>query len=88
MYLRQLIKRRQANPRLTIPYLPYSQKKKRKKKRPIHIWKKMPSIYIPHEMKTKDLSDMYYDSTELTTRQELEAEEKLKDQVNFYFNFI
>ena len=66
---------------MNIPRLPFREKPRKKKKKLAHEFRNVPSIYIPTEMKTQDLSSMYIDSNNLQSRQERKEQERLKEEV-------
>ena len=91
-YLKQLLLRKKKNPTMVLPYLPYSNKPRKFKAKTATEFRNFPSIYIPHEMKTKDLTSMYMDADDLMTRQERAEQVALIEQVidiilNCFFNF-
>ena len=84
MFLRKLIKKKIDDPKWVVPErLPLSFKgSERRFRKQVHELKGIPSIYIPPEAKSQDLSEMYYRDSE--TRWEKDRKQKLLKEVNYY----
>ena len=88
-FIRLLIKKKIKEPATFIPYLPYTNRTdSSKRKTPANVYRNIPSIYIPPESKVKDLSEMYYGTDYLETRQEAMRRKEIQLQVNIIFRII